>query len=177
MGRRRLQLKAPRLQLRTPPPSAPLTIWSLPAAAAARRRAAAAAAGFVYPLLLAAIVILGVASAGVGQMWSTQVQREKEEELLFRLQQFRTAIALYRADHNRLPKELKDLLEDRSRLQIRRYLRRIYIDPMTGQADWQLKVVADRTGHVSGISDVNSRSEAKPLRTLPDKSGDKYSDW
>jgi type II secretory pathway pseudopilin PulG len=154
-----------------------MLLGASPSALGARRSASRAPSGFVFPLLLAGIVILGVASAGVGQMWSTQVQREKEEELLFRLKQFRTAIALYRADHNRLPKELKDLLEDRTRLQIRRYLRRIYTDPMTGKPDWQLKVMADRTGQVSGITDVNSRSEGKPLRTLPDKSGDKYSDW
>jgi type II secretory pathway pseudopilin PulG len=130
----------------------------------------------VYPLLLASIVILGVSMAGVAELWSTQIRREKEEELLFRLNQYRAAIARYRADHNRLPKELKDLLEDRTQLMTRRYLRRIYPDPMTGKLDWELKLLADQTGQVAGIQDVHSRSELPPLKNLgPNKKA--YKDW
>jgi len=130
-------------------------------------------------MLLGSILILGVATAGVAELWSTQVKREKEEELLFRLGEFRRAIVRYRADHNRLPKELKDLLEDKTQLQTRRYLRRIYPDPMTGKADWDLKVVADRAGVISGIEDIHSKSTGKPLKALPGKptDGTTYKDW
>ncbi len=130
-------------------------------------------------MLLGSILILGVATAGVAELWSTQVKREKEEELLFRLGEFRRAIVRYRADHNRLPKELKDLLEDKTQLQTRRYLRRIYPDPMTGKADWDLKVVADRAGVISGIEDIHSKSTGKPLKVLPGKptDGTTYKDW
>lgn len=135
--------------------------------------------GIVYPMLLGAILIIGVATAGVAELWTTQVKREKEQELLFRLGEFRRAIARYRADHNRLPKELKDLLDDRTQLQTRRYLRRIYPDPMTGKADWSLKLVVDRAGVVSGIEDVHSTSAGKPLRSIPGKSAESstYKDW
>lgn len=130
----------------------------------------------MYPLLLASIVIIGISTAGVAELWSTNVRREKEEELLFRLNQYRAAIARYRADHNRLPKELKDLLEDRTQLMTRRYLRRIYPDPMTGKADWELKLLADQTGQVAGIQDLRSRSELAPLKNLgPNKKT--YRDW
>lgn len=130
-------------------------------------------------MLLAAILIIGIATAGVAQLWSTQIKREKEEELLFRLDEFRRAIIGYRTDHNRLPKELKDLLEDRTQLQTRRYLRRIYPDPMTKKADWNLKLVADRAGIVSGIEDVHSTSAGKPLRSLLNKPAETstYKDW
>lgn len=140
-----------------------------------RRRAR----GIVFPMLLGSILIIGVATAGVSELWTTQVKREKEEELLFRLGEFRRAIARYRADHNRLPKELKDLLEDKTQLQTRRYLRRIYTDPMTGKADWDLKVVADRAGVISGIQDIHSKSTGKPLKSLPGKptEGVTYNDW
>lgn len=134
-------------------------------------------AGIVYPTLLASILILGIATAGVAQLWSTQVKREKEEELLFRLAQYRQAIARYRADHNQLPKELKDLLEDKSQLQLRRYLRRLYPDPMTGKLDWKLKLQADRTGQVSGIQDLHSRSQEKPLKLLAAKPAESYNEW
>jgi len=133
--------------------------------------------GIVYPLLLASILVIGVATAGVAQLWTTQIKREKEEELLFRLSEIRRGIIRFRADKNRLPKELKDLLEDRTQLQTRRYLRRLYIDPMTGKADWDLKLLADRTGTVSGIEDVHSKSKDKPLKTLPGVKADSYKDW
>ena len=135
--------------------------------------------GIVYPMLLGAIMIIGIATAGVAELWTIQVKREKEAELLFRLGEFRRAIIRYRADHNRLPKELKDLLEDRTQLQTKRYLRRLYPDPMTGKADWKLKLVVDRAGVVSGIEDVNSTSAGKPLRSLPGKKAESstYKDW
>ena len=136
--------------------------------------------GIVFPLLLGSILILGIASAGVAQLWSVQVKREKEAELIFRLGEFRRAILRYRTDHNRLPKELKDLLLDSSQLVTRRYLRQVYTDPMTGKADWQLKLVVDRTGASSGIEDVHSRSDGKPLKTLSTQTGvvvTNYKDW
>lgn len=133
--------------------------------------------GIVFPMLLGSILIIGIATAGVAQLWSTQVKREKEEELLFRLGEFRRAITRYRADHNRLPKELKDLLLDNTQLQTRRYLRKIYTDPMTGKADWELKLVMDRSGTISGIEDVHSKSSGKPLKSFPGKKADTYKDW
>jgi type II secretory pathway pseudopilin PulG len=125
--------------------------------------------------------VIGVATAGVAELWSTQVKREKEEELLFRLGEYRRAIVGYRAAHNSLPKELKDLLEDRTQLQTRRYLRRIYPDPFTGKADWKLDLMVDRSGVVSGIQDVHSRGQGKPLKVLTVAGGGKqttsYADW
>jgi len=127
-------------------------------------------------VLLASILVLGISTAGVAELWSTALRREKEEELLFRLSQYRSAIARYRADHNRLPKELKDLLEDRTQLMTRRYLRRLYPDPMTGKLDWELQIVTDQSGQVSGIQDVRSRSELAPIKNLgPNKKT--YKDW
>jgi type II secretory pathway pseudopilin PulG len=131
----------------------------------------------IYPMLLVSILVIGIAMAGVSQIWSTQVKRDKESELLFRLREYRRAIQQYRAANNRLPKELSDLLMDRSQLQVRRFLRRLYTDPMTGKPDWQLKQQVDRTGTVSGILDVNSRSTDKPLRQISGKQADAYRDW
>ena len=152
---------------------------TLPRDRGPQRGARRSTAGIVYPMLLGAILIIGIATAGVAELWSTQVKREKEEELLFRLGEIRRGILRYRTDHNRPPKELKDLLEDRSQLQTKRYLRRIYPDPMTGKPDWDLKLIADRAGVVSGIDDVHSKSTGKPLRSLPGKNAENttYKDW
>jgi type II secretory pathway pseudopilin PulG len=147
--------------------------WALGAGHLRRRQPPG---GFIYPLLLLSILIIGITTAAVGEVWSTQIKREKEEELLFRLGEFRRAILLYRADHNRFPKELKDLLLDRTQLQVRRYLRRIYSDPMTGKPDWKLDLMVDPTGTASGIQDVHSRSKEKSLKLLDGKK-DVYQDW
>ena len=132
--------------------------------------------GMTYIGLLLAIVLIGIATTALTPMWSTMVRREKEAELLFRLGEFRTAIAAYRRDHGRYPDTLKDLLEDKTQLQVRRYLRRIYPDPMTGEADWKLEFIVDKTGTISGIRDLHSKSNEEGFRHVPEK-GNKYSDW
>lgn len=133
-------------------------------------------AGVTYIGLLLAIVLIGIATAALTPMWSTMVRREKEAELLFRLGEFRRGIVAYRRDHGRYPERLKDLLEDKTQLQVRRYLRRIYPDPMTGEADWKLEFIVDKAGVISGIRDLHSKSEDEGFRTIPGK-GNKYSDW
>ena len=70
----------------------------------ARRAARRPPRGIVYPLLLASILVIGVATAGVAELWTTQIKREKEEELLFRLSEIRRGIIRFRADKNRLPR-------------------------------------------------------------------------
>ncbi len=132
--------------------------------------------GVTYIGLLLVIVLMGIATAALTPMWSTTVRREKEEELLFRLGEFRRAIAGYRQDHGRYPRKLEDLLEDKTQFQVRRYLRRIYPDPMTGEADWKLEFLVDKSGVVAGIQDLHSRSEAEGFRNIPDKVI-RYSDW
>ena len=126
-------------------------------------------------MVLMALVVMGISTAVIGPVWHTEIRREKEAELLFRLDEYRRAIARYRADRGRPPRELKDLLEDRSQLQVRRYLRKLYPDPITGKNDWKLDYVADRTGAILGIADIHSSSDREPLRTIKGKRT--YKDW
>ena len=140
------------------------------------RRTLSTQAGITYIGLLLAIVLIGIATAGLAPMWHTTVQRDREAELLFRLGEFRRAIARYRQDHGRYPARLEDLLEDKTQLQVRRYLRRIYSDPMTGKANWRLDIIVDKTGTVSGIRDLYSRSDAEGFKNIFGK-GHRYSDW
>ena len=75
----------------------------------ARRREA----GFTYIGLLFAIAIIGITLATVGVVWSTQIRRDKEVELLWIGDQYRTAIGRYRASGGQYPQALTDLLEDK----------------------------------------------------------------
>lgn len=139
--------------------------------------------GFGYIGLLILVAMMGVALAGAGAVWHTAQQREKEQELLFAGGQFRRAIAQYYANTpgkaRRYPLHLEELLKDPRHPGVRRYLRKIYLDPMTGKAEWGLV-----TGPGGEIYGVYSRSQDAPLKQagfrLADKDFEgrtKYSEW
>src|SRR5882757_5056237 len=154
-----------------------------------RSRGAANAAGFTYIGLLIAVVILGVALSAVGTVWRMQMQREREQELLYIGRDFRAAIAAYtRANAGggrQFPQDINDLLEDKRWPEPRHYLRRFYADPMTGAQDWTI-LQADSLGFAgfTGIVGIASSSNAVPLKkdgfltgeeAFKDAAG--YSDW
>jgi type II secretory pathway pseudopilin PulG len=119
--------------------------------------------GFTYLGLLLAVALLGAGLAATGSLWSVHAQREREAELLFAGDQIRAAIRRYYEDvplgqQHRFPQRLDDLLLDRRWPTVRRHLRRIYLDPVTG-GDWVL--VPAPSG---GILGVHSRSAAVPLK-------------
>ncbi len=116
-------------------------------------------------LLMVLVFVLGMtlAAGTLVQSYQTETQREREEELLFVGDQYRRAIASYAntvapGGARSLPQSLEDLLHDNRFPTPRRHLRRLYPDPMTGQADWVLV----RSG--TGIIGVHSRSERQPLK-------------
>ena len=125
--------------------------------------AARRGAGFTYIGLLILIALLGIGLAFAGQVWHTAATREKERELLFIGTEFQRALALYAARHanlpDRYPKALEDLVEDRSQNPPQRYLRRIYLDPLTGNTQWGLERDARR-----GIVAVYSLAVGTPLK-------------
>jgi len=114
--------------------------------------------------LIAALILLVIASLGVVvavQRAQLDAQREREAELLFIGDQFRQALAAYASAPGvpkQYPEALEDLLEDKRTPQTRRYLRRIYPDPITGKADWEIERAQGR------IVAVHSRSTVQPLR-------------
>lgn len=147
------------------------------------RRVPGRSGGFTYIGLLVAIVLIGGALAAVAETWSLQARREREAELLYRGHAIRRAIGAYVAlnagGSARYPMELENLVQDDRWPQVRRYLRRVYEDPMTGQADWTLIRAPD-----GGIMGVASSSQAEPIKRAgfkPDDNAfsdaDCYCDW
>jgi type II secretory pathway pseudopilin PulG len=125
-------------------------------------RGPAGAAGFTYIGLLIAVVILGIALSAVGTVWRTQAQREREQELLFIGRDFRAAIAAYHRANGggrQYPQEINDLLEDKRWPEARHYLRRLYVDPMTGAQDWTILRI-----DALGIVGIVSSSQEVPLK-------------
>ena len=138
--------------------------------------------GFSYIGLLILIAVMGVALAATGDLWATASQREKEAQLLFVGDQFRTAIRRFLQQPGavkRYPMSLDELVLDPRFPSPHRYLRKIFTDPITATPDWGL--VKGPNGEIYG---VYSRSEAKPIKQanfrLADadfEGRDKYSDW
>ena len=119
--------------------------------------------GYTYLAMLVAVAVMSAGLAATGEVWSHAARREKEAELLFIGHQFRQAIGFYYEQTpgaaKQYPAKLDDLLEDKRFPAPRRHLRRLYADPMTGQADWGL---IEAPG--GGIMGVHSRSGTEPVK-------------
>jgi hypothetical protein len=113
-------------------------------------------------MALFAIAALGLLAATAGQVWHTTAQRMREDDLLFAGHAFAKALDSYHAfavgGAQQYPLTLEELLDDRRSQTTLRHLRRIYVDPMTGQADWVLVTAGER------IVGVHSRSADAPFR-------------
>ena len=135
--------------------------------------------GFTYLGVLFFVVAFGLGLASVALVWRTAVQRDKEAELLFVGKQYRQAIASYYSSGQReFPARLEDLLLDPRFPNVRRHLRRLYPDPMTGTTEWGLVKIGER------IVGVYSLAPGVPLKEVPSGSPDEppiggasYSEW
>ena len=149
----------------------------------ASRTSAGRSQGFTYLAVLILVAAMGFGLAAVGEFTSHAEQRAKEVELLFVGDQFRTAIGAYYESTpgiaKRYPQKLEDLLKDTRYPVAKRYLRRIYVDPITAKAEWG---VVEAPG--GGIMGVYSRSAAEPVKSGAFAAADRaftgtthYSDW
>ena len=138
--------------------------------------------GFTYVALLVAIVIIGISMGAAGKYWSFVMQREREEELLFRGSQYRQAIERYyfAKAPNAYPQNIEQLLKDDRFPQAKRHLRQQYRDPVTGE---EFEVFRDLTkgNRITGVYSMSGREPLKKTEfTDADKEFEnkkKYSDW
>ena len=140
-------------------------------------------------LILACAILMILSSAALPIARFTIIHK-KEELLRYDLRQMRDAIDRYKdlADSNKIrvevgtegyPPDLETLVKgvkvgagDDKKV---RFLRRIPVDPMTGQSDWGLRAVSDdpdsRSWAGKNVFDVYSKSQS----TASD--GTRYGDW
>ena len=118
--------------------------------------------GFAYIALLVAIIIIGISLGAAGKYWSNVMLREKEEELLFRGDQYRLAIERYvtaipgKPDY---PQSIDDLLKDSRTATGMRHLRKQYKDPISGEDFVEIRSTLTRR-----LIGVYSPSEKEPLK-------------
>lgn len=137
--------------------------------------------GFTYIGLLVIMTVMLMAMGAASQVWHTVMQQEKEKELMFIGHEFQAAIKHYYVKFgNKYPPSLEALIEanDLNGKKVH-FLRKLYTDPMTGEAKWGLVV-----GQGSGLAGVYSLSEDKPLKVAGFADADamfegaeKYSEW
>ena len=145
--------------------------------------AAPAQAGFTFIGLLFVIMLLGLALGAAGTTWSAANRRDREQQLLWAGSEIRRAIGKYYlagpAGTREYPREFSDLLEDRRGAALQRHLRRVYVDPVTGRADWQLLRTPD--GALVGVASTSPGEPMKKAGFAADNKGfagaNCYCDW
>jgi len=94
-----------------------------------------------YALLAAMIVVIifSVLLLKARDMWETEIQRDLEEELLFRARQYVVAIDAYQKKNpGQSTPNLKELMD-------KKFLRRPFKDPMTKEGKWNLVMKGNKT--------------------------------
>lgn len=125
-----------------------------------RRRAS----GFTYLGVIILVAIISLVCAAGLKMGSLLQRNAAEQELLDIGAQFSDALQSYAsatpAGQPQQPRSLKDLLKDPRFPYIRRHLRKLFVDPITGKAEWGLTYLSGEVGVVG----VYSLSKAAPLK-------------
>ncbi|HET9212761.1 MAG TPA: hypothetical protein VFR03_20310 [Thermoanaerobaculia bacterium] len=103
------------------------------ALSAIRSRPRGGEAGYNMVMLIVALTVLNIMVAAMLPLMSTEIQREKEEELVFRGFQYAEAIRVFHMRFQRYPNKLEELIEVKPRC-----IRQLWKDPMTKNGKWGL---------------------------------------
>jgi type II secretory pathway pseudopilin PulG len=137
--------------------------------------------GFAYLWTLMLVAFMGVGLTIGADLYATAMRRDKERELLFIGHEFRHALERY---YNAVPGQiqypltLEELLKDPRFPNARRHLRRLYVDPVTGKAEWSLVL---QQGRIVGIHSLSAQRPIKQDNFDDDDAGlarkSRYADW
>ena len=116
-------------------------------------------AGYAYLLLLLTLALLAVAASGSVVLGHALERRAAERALLETGDEFRRALQSWRRFGAAGPATLEDLLRDPRALGVRRHLRRLPHDPLTGTPQWGLVLDGQRR-----IVAVYSLAPGRPLQ-------------
>lgn len=137
---------------------------------------AAAQAGFTYLSVIVLVAIIGLVTATTLKVGSVLQRSRAERELLNIGAAFSDALQSYASatpsGQPAQPGSLKDLLKDPRFPGTRRHLRKIFVDPITGKAEWGLVRLGEGEGKEGvgkgdgkgGIVAVYSLSDAPPVK-------------
>lgn len=122
--------------------------------------------GFTYLGLIILVTVIGLVGAATLKVDALLRRAAAEEELLEIGAAFGEALRTYAEatpkGQPQQPPTLQELLKDPRFPGVRRHLRKIFIDPLTGKAEWG--IVWANPGDSRGVLAVYSLSKAKPLK-------------
>jgi type II secretory pathway pseudopilin PulG len=88
--------------------------------------------GYTILLLMFVVFVMSIGLMIAVPVWQTQIQREKEEELIFRGKQYVEAIRLFQSKRpGAFPKDFEELIEEKC-------LRKLFEDPMSPDGKWNI---------------------------------------
>lgn len=96
--------------------------------------------GYMLLVAIIAIHIFAILLLVARAFWETEVQRDLEDELIFRGRQYVTAIDLYQKNNSGLPPRNLEILFEKN------FLRRQFKDPMSESGEWSVLVSPGRAG-------------------------------
>lgn len=122
-------------------------------------------AGFTYVGVIVLVAIIGLVGAATLRVGTLMQRAAAEEELLEIGAAFSEALRSYAAATPKgqptHPQNLGDLLKDPRFPGVKRHLRKLFVDPITGTQEWGLLTVGDGKG---GILGFYSLSDSAPLK-------------
>ncbi len=88
--------------------------------------------GYTLIMLMFVLFVMSLGLMVAVPVWHTQIQREKEEELIFRGKQYVEAVRLFQIKKpGAFPKDFEELIEEKC-------LRKLFKDPMTTSGEWNV---------------------------------------
>ena len=113
--------------------------------------------GFALAALIIFLTAFSIAAAAVVPAYQTQAQREQEQEMIFRGQEYVRAIQKYQRSFGIYPPDIESLLDTNGI----RFLRRPYTNPITGEGFRLLTINPD--GSINGSVVYESMMENPDL--------------
>lgn len=97
-----------------------------------RRQISGDERGYILLGIVILMVIMGIFMGAAVPIWQHVMQREREDELIWRGNQYVRAIELYQRKHpGAFPAKFEDLVEQK-------FLRKLYEDPMAEDGEWKI---------------------------------------
>lgn len=120
---------------------------------------ATADGGYVLLGVVIILVIMGIFMGAAVPVWQHVMQREREEELIWRGKQYIHAIELYQKKHpGAYPPKVEVLVEEK-------FLRKAYADPMVENGEW--KVLRQNSPEIRALARPGARRGAQGAAQQP----------
>ncbi len=127
-----------------------------PLTARGRSGPAGRSGGYAILIFLFILAVMSLGLTVAVPVWETQMQREKEAELIFRGNQYVEGVRIYQLKNpGAFPKTLDEMVE-------KKCLRRLYRDPMSGDGQWNVILQQSGFGGASPLGGPGTERQGFP---------------